>query len=977
MLFNDGFFFKKIKYDEKALEVSVGLDEAGYSPIEVPHDALIDNCDDFYRDYVIWYKKRLGIIPENGKRFIIYFEGVYMDASVYINSAFAGKWVNGYTSFWFDITDFLTSPDDCILVSIDYKNPNSRWYAGPGINRNVHLYTVDSVYLIPYSFYVCPVLQSDNSWKVLLGVEASKDNVPVRFICEELGIDVSTTAGDKTAVTVNNPKLWDVNKAYLYTFKAVLEDEYQGTVTANIGFRDIKFDPDEGFVLNGKRTYIRGVCLHSDFGALGSAYNNDYALAQIKLMKKMGANAIRTAHNPVAPQFLDLCDREGMLVLEEAFDCWKIPKTEYDYARFFDKWWERDIESFVKRDRNHPCIFLWSCGNEILDTHVDSKGAQILADIAGKIREYDYPEHAGVTLCSNYMPWENTQKAVECLEIVGYNYGENLYKEHHYEHPDRVIFGSETASCVQSRNVYHFPLHKSLLADDDMQCSSLGNSTTGWGAKDISFCISTQRDTSFCFGQFLWTGIDYIGEPTPYETKNSYFGMVDTALFPKDAYYLLQAESIPLSERSILHILPYWDFNKSQKIDVRVCSNSNEVELYLNGVSLGRKHIDHKNGLCFYADYCVEYEDGELKAVAYDDEGNVINVCREHSFGETESLVVLNGEFETKAGDDTLRFVEIKAVDAAGFEVKNANSLVQVSIEGPARLIGLDNGDSTDYSSYKGNIKRLFGGKLRAVVKPDGCKGLISVRSKIVEEPQILVRNIKIEAKNGKLFTPLTPIMDFGISLCPSNACKDNVVFKITDESGIPIMNAQVEYVSPDKSIVRIRACADGVFYLRAINTKPDGVSNIISLLELKAKGFGPLVMNPYEFIYGALISDSFGRIGTGNERGISTSKEGDCYLIFDNLDFGEEGCRDVKLSIYEMDNQKVWLTFWNGYPHKKGSEVIGEGEYDRKSVWNVYQDETFTLAKELKGLNTFAIEVHSHLIHLKGFQFIKNPNRM
>ena len=284
-----------------------------------------------------------------------------------------------------------------------------------------------------------------------------------------------------------------------------------------------------------------------------------------------------------------------------------MPKTQYDYARFFVDWAGTDVRSWVRRDRSHVSLLMWSIGNEIYDTHASEHGQEITRRLVDYVREHDPRENAPCTIGSNFMPWEGAQNCADIVKVAGYNYGEKYYEEHHLKHPDWIIYGSETASVVQSRGVYRFPLRQSVLADEDEQCSALGNSSTSWGARSVEACIADDRDADFTFGQFLWTGFDYIGEPTPYHTKNSYFGYIDTAGFPKDAYYLFQAQWRPAAEHPMVHLYPYWDWNPGQLIDVRACTNGESVELYVNGRSQGRQRIDHAHGRQLQGDWQVPY----------------------------------------------------------------------------------------------------------------------------------------------------------------------------------------------------------------------------------------------------------------------------------------------------------------------------------------------------------------------------------
>ncbi|MBR3734418.1 MAG: DUF4982 domain-containing protein, partial [Lachnospiraceae bacterium] len=468
-------------------------------------------------------------------------------------------------------------------------------------------------------------------------------------------------------------------------------------------------------------------------------------------LRSMGVNAVRTSHNMPAVGLLDLCDEMGFLVMDESFDMWEGPKTEYDYARFFKEWHERDVRSWVRRDRSHPCVFMWSIGNEIYDTHKDEHGVELTKMLMDEVRANDLYENAVVGIGSNYMPWQGAQNCADVLKFAGYNYAEKFYDKYHAEHPDWHIFGSETASTVQSRGIYHFPYSQATLSEDDKQCSSLGNSTTGWGAPSSEYCVIAERDHDFSLGQFLWTGFDYIGEPTPYDTRNSYFGQIDTAGFPKDSYYIYRSAWTDVKKAPFVHVFPYWDFNPGQQVDVRIASNASDVELFLNGRSLGRKTIDHAHGTVLTADYIVVYEPGEIKAVAYDENGEKIAEDIRRSFGDSAEIKLVCENDSITAGCGELAFIEVSAADADGNPVENAADLLEVKVEGAGYLAGLDNGDSTDTDEYKGCHKRLFSGKALIIVGTTDEAGdvNVTVSSKGLKSASCVLHVLPGEKKEG------------------------------------------------------------------------------------------------------------------------------------------------------------------------------------------------------------------------------------
>lgn len=765
-IFNNNWTFLKMGIDTGMEEMRSHMAE--FQPVEIPHDFLIYDTGNLYEDAQGWYRKLVFIDHKPGERVFLYFEGVYMDSTIYVNGQEAFQWKYGYSSFEVDITPYLKGGEEEILVGIAHRSPNTRWYSGAGIYRDVYLRVVPETYLVSDSLYVSakPLDDSrlDGTWKVTLSAEVAGGETAPWFVLKKDGQmiakakgvskgliapnlamatpwvkeeqkEVPTVLSYETQMEVVCPHLWSVENPSLYEVEALLgveevTEEPSDFLRSRIGFKSTKFDTEKGFFLNGKWMKLHGACEHHDLGCLGAAYRSDAMRRKIKTLKEMGVNALRTTHNMPASNLMDLADEMGLLVVSEAFDMWEMPKTTYDYARFFGVWAPTDVTSWVRRDRNHASLLMWSIGNEIYDTHFNEHGYEITVNLKTWVEENDPRGNGPVTIGSNFLPWENTQKCVDHLKLVGYNYLEKIYDEHHEKYPDWVIYGSETASVVHSRGIYHFPLNKLLLADDDEQCSALGNSTTSWGAESVEKCITDDRDAEYCMGQFIWTGFDYIGEPTPYKTKNSYFGQIDTAGFPKDAFYTFQAEWTDYKVKPMVHLFPYWDFNKGQQIDVRVCSNCPKVELFWNGKSLGLRQINHATDKHLIQDWQIDYETGTLLAVAYDENGKELAREERSSFTDTASLAVTVDRKAMPADGRSLAFVTIEARDEAGRVVENASDYVTVEVSGAGRLLGLDNGDSTDYDSYKGIKRKLFGGKLLAVVAAGKEPGEICVKVK-------------------------------------------------------------------------------------------------------------------------------------------------------------------------------------------------------------------------------------------------------
>ncbi len=606
-LFNDGWEFTKQPLHTTYEAIMEKQKE--FEPVGLPHDWLIYQTGNLYEDSTGWYRKRFIWSKQEKELVFLRFDGIYMDSKVYVNGKMVREWKYGYSAFETEITENLVNGENEILVSADFQAPNSRWYSGAGIYRNVWIRRTPVEHFVADGIYFSAKKETTEEWSISIHTEVEGQDLYVEYALREKGSEIwepltgnrePLETGEYFKSSINNPKIWDVEHPFCYELAVTLkkDQEILQREVQTVGFRTLDFSPETGFSLNGRKLKLNGVCEHHDLGCLGAAYHSQAMRRKLEILKKMGVNAIRTAHNMPAQDLMELTDEMGILVVSEAFDCWESPKNPYDYARFFPQWYQKDVESWIRRDRNHPSLIMWSIGNEIYDTHVSStKGKEWMEKLIAEVRRYDSLKNAAVTLGSNYMPWENTQKCADVIKLIGYNYGENYYEEHHEKHPDWMIYGSETGSIVQSRGIYHFPYQQSVLADEDEQCSSLGNSTTSWGAKSTEACILAERDHPYSCGQFIWTGFDYIGEPTPYHTRNSYFGQIDTAGFPKDSYYIYQAAWTDYKKAPMVHIFPYWDFNEGQFIDLRVCSNAPVVEVFFNGKSQGTFTIDHENGM--------------------------------------------------------------------------------------------------------------------------------------------------------------------------------------------------------------------------------------------------------------------------------------------------------------------------------------------------------------------------------------------
>lgn len=925
ILLNDGWQFAKGEPED-------------FKPIRLPHDWLIADAANLYESGVGWYRRELDARAlEAGQRLLLRFDGVYMDSTLFVNGRQAGEWKHGYTAFEHDITDFVrTDAVNILLLRVNYQSPNSRWYTGAGIYRDVFLKVKNACRFVSDGIYIATFKQN-GLWRYTVDAEAETGGRPY-----ELRHTLLDANADKI-------EAWDVDNPRLYTLRSELlvDGAVTDTEHTRFGFREIRFDSDEGFFLNRRHLKLRGVCLHHDLGALGAAVHPEAIRRQLTLLRGMGANALRTAHNPPAKAFMEIADEMGFLVMSELLDIWKHPKNTYDYARFFDEWVEKDAAAWIRRDRNHPSVILWSVGNEIHDTHIDAEsGAASLRRLMALVRKHDPKGHAPATLCSNYMPWENTQNCADIVKLIGYNYGEYLYDAHHAAHPDWIIYGSETCATVQSRGVYHFPLSKSILDDDDLQCSALGNSSTSWGAKSVEACILADRGAPYSLGQFVWAGQDYLGEPTPYHTKNSYLGHLDTAGFPKDSYYLFQAAWTDYRRAPMVHLFPYWDFSPGQMIDVRVCSNAPSVELYLDGESLGAAALGGRVA----ADWQVPYRPGTLRAVARDENGTVVAETCRRSFGDATGLSVRTDTF------GELTFAEITSVDAQGNPVENANRRVRVSVEG-GELLALDNGDATDYEQYYSGSRRLFGGKLLAIVrKRDGAAPRITAE---LDDGDIPIRKIELEASGYTV----------SAKVFPQNATYNDLCWRLTDAGGIDSPLGSLDAAADGRSAT-VAPRGDGDVHVRCEAANGRGHISLISQITLAITGMGMPFLNPYSFVSAGLYNCSNVELTNGNERGVATLRSGESHVGFKGLDFGGYGSDELTLPLFPLEKDPFTFEIWEGMP-LEGGEKLCTAAYDKGSVWNTYQEATYTLPRRLRGVTTLCL-VFRQKVHVKGFRFKK-----
>ena len=759
--FNQGWKFALAAGDEAALP---GFDDNGWRELDLPHDWSIEG--EFSQDNpatpgggalpggIGWYRKTFRMNAADRERLTyISFDGVYRNSEVWINGNYLGKWPYGYSSFRYELTPWLKYGEEENVVAVKVDNsaqPNSRWYSGSGIYRNVWLTTTDKIAVDHWGTFVTTPevstgaalvrvsteIRNSTGSKAILRLETTIYDADDRRVAKTETDQVEVPSTGTTVaqeLTVKNPGLWSVDNPQLYrvvtTIRSgqLLADSYE-TV---IGIRSFEFDREKGFVLNGEPVTIRGVCNHHDLGCLGAAVNTRALERQLEILKEMGCNGIRTSHNPPAPELLDLCDRMGFIVMDEAFDIWKTGKTEFDYHLDFDEWHRRDIEAMVLRDRNHPSVFIWSIGNEVMEQwERDGSGETIATELAGIVRSLD--DTRPVTAACNDPAPHNPVIASGALDLIGFNYHDTLWTRFPETFPEGKFIGTETTSALATRGSYDMPSEVIRRwpvrwdqpfrdGNPDLTCSAYDNCSAPWGTthRDSWRLI---RDNAFLTGMYIWTGFDYLGEPTPYwwPARSSYFGIIDLAGFPKDVYWFYQGE---WTDKDVLHIFPHWNWNPGQTVDVWAYTNCDEVELFLNGSSLGRQIKGRDD---FNLIWKVPFEEGTLLGIGYRN-GEEIMRSEVHTAGEPASLALSPDRAELKADGADLSFITVTVVDGAGIPVPHADNMVTFSVEGPGTIAGVDNGSQTSMEPFRADYRKAYNGKCLVVIKTGKEKGEIRV----------------------------------------------------------------------------------------------------------------------------------------------------------------------------------------------------------------------------------------------------------
>jgi beta-galactosidase len=733
----------------------LALDDGGWRHLDVPHDWMIEGVpgkdpslmegpfdpkspggagNGYLDGGVGWYRKHFA--RPAGGHVAVQFDGVYMDSNVWLNGHLLGNHPYGYTSFEYDLTPFLVDGDNVIAVRTEVDQPCSRFYSGAGIYRHVWLTSTGPIHVDHWATVVTTEMKGDDATVmartrvanaataggVAVTVEATvlaPDGAPVGHTT----VPVNPAGEASLNIDVFGAKLWSVETPALYTLAMDVKvgGHTVDHVTTPFGIRTVEFTVDHGMLINGKHVPIRGVCDHHDLGCLGAAVNTRAIERQLEILKSFGVNAIRTSHYPPTPELLDLCDRMGFVVMDEAFDEWKHGKTKLGYGRFFDAWSERDITSMVDRDRNHPSIVLWSIGNEIPEQG-DTKNGQAMAQRLTDLVHREDPTRPTTSALSNANGAVKTGFA-KALGVFGVNYSINFYTDARV-HGHVPMIGSETASALSSRGEYGLALDPktgqvTIQKQFDHQVTDYDLVGPAWGNRAETSLEAFQRDP-WMTGEFVWTGFDYIGEPTPYNwpSRSSYFGIVDLCGFPKDRYYLYQSE---WTAKPMVHLLPHWNWEQfaGKAIPVWCYTNADAVELLLNGKSLGVKTMADRKDL--HLEWSVPFEPGTLRAVAKKG-GQVVATDEVHTAGRPAKLALAVDRSSIHAGARDLAFVTTTVTDADGHVCPTAGDEVHYAVTGPATIAGLGDGDATNHEPFQGDHHRIFNG-MGLVVLQAGKEG--------------------------------------------------------------------------------------------------------------------------------------------------------------------------------------------------------------------------------------------------------------
>lgn len=894
--FNQNWHFKLNANPKEA--VKSDADVSTWQKLDLPHDWSIFNDFDHQSPAQneggqlnggeAWYRKTFKLDEKDLKKNVrVTFDGVYMDSQVYVNGQLVGHYPNGYNQFSYDITKYLHKDgrENVIAVHAVNKQPSSRWYSGSGIYRDVTLQVTDKVHVEKNGITILtPKLKEQQHGKVethvaskIVNTDDKDHELVAEYQIVERGGQAVTglvrtasrtlKAHESTSLDaileVEQPKLWTVlnDKPALYELvtRVYRDGQLVDAKKDLFGYRYYHWTPNEGFSLNGERIKFHGVSLHHDHGALGAEENYKAEYRRLKQMKEMGVNAIRTTHNPASPQTLQIAAELGLLVQEEAFDTWYNGKKPYDYGRFFEKdathpearkgekWSDYDLRTMVERDKNNPAVFMWSIGNEIGEANGNAHSLATVKRLVKVIKDVDTTRY--VTMGADKFRFGDGsgdhEKIANELDAVGFNYSEDNYKKLRAKHPNWLIYGSETSSATRTRGSYYRPeqeLKHSNGPERHYEQSDYGNDRVGWG-KTATDSWTFDRDNAGYAGQFIWTGTDYIGEPTPWHNQNqtpvksSYFGIVDTAGIPKHDFYLYQSQWVSAKKKPMVHLLPHWNWENRDlaskvedaqgKIPVRAYSNAASVELFLNGQSLGVKKFNKKqtsdgrtyqegaNAKELYLEWKVAYQPGTLEAVARDEAGKEIARDKITTAGQPAGVRLVKEEHAIAADGKDLTYIYYEIVDSEGNVVPTANNLVRFQLHGQGQLVGVDNGEQASRERYKAQadgswIRRAFNGKGVAIVKSTEQAGkfTLTAHSDLLKSDQVTVFTGKKEGQEKTVLGTEVPKVRTVIEKEPKMPKTVGFIYSDGSREKRPVTWSSVDV--SQAGVVTVKGMADG-----------------------------------------------------------------------------------------------------------------------------------------------------------------------
>ena len=894
--FNQNWHFKLNANAKDA--VKPDADVSSWKKLDLPHDWSIYNDFDHNSPAQneggqlnggdAWYRKTFKLDEEDlNKNVRITFDGVYMDSQVYVNGQLVGHYPNGYNQFSYDITDYLHKDgrENVVAVHAINKQPSSRWYSGSGIYRDVTLQVTDKVHTEKNGTTILtPDLVKQQNGKVdthvtskIVNTDDKDHEILAEYqIIERNGqavTDLVRTASQvlkahqsaslNAILQVDKPKLWTVNSNKPALYELVTRVYRDGQLVDAkkdlFGYRYYNWTPNEGFSLNGERIKFHGVSLHHDHGALGAEENYKAEYRRLKQMKDMGVNSIRTTHNPASEQTLQIAAELGLLVQEEAFDTWYGGKKQYDYGRFFDKdathpdakkgekWSDFDLRTMVERGKNNPAIVMWSIGNEIGEADGKPRSLATVKRLVQVIKAVDKTRY--VTMGADKFRFGDGsgdhEKIANELDAVGFNYSEDNYKKLRAKHPNWLIYGSETSSATRTRGSYFRPereLVHSNQAYRNYEQSDYGNDCVGWG-KTATASWTFDRDNAGYAGQFIWTGTDYIGEPTPWHNQNhtpvksSYFGIVDTAGIPKNDYYLYQSQWVSVEKKPMVHLLPHWNWEDSTlrenvadadgKIPVRAYSNAASVELFLNGNTLGKKTFTKKqtsdgrtyqegaNSNELYLEWKVAFEAGTLEAVARDEAGYIVARDKIVTAGEPAGVRLVKEENAIAADGKDLTYIYYEIVDSKGNVVPTANNLVRFQLHGQGQIVGVDNGEQASRERYKEQadgswIRKAFNGKGVVIVKSTEQAGkfTLTAHSDFLKSGQTTIFTGKKDQEEKTVLGTEVPKVRTVIGQAAKMPSKVGFIYSDGSRVKLPVEWSAVDVNQP--GIFTVKGVADG-----------------------------------------------------------------------------------------------------------------------------------------------------------------------